>query len=175
MTALRVRSALTLAALAATAACGGNRSGPDAGDEARQGMVGAEATDSARGIVAVVGADPATMVVVRTADGPVTIRGPVADTLRAINGVEVQVSGTERGDGSLEASSFRVRSADGLPAVDGILEIQGDTAVLTGPEGERARHAPVPASLRALEGRRVWIAGRSGGAPESWGSIDRSR
>ncbi len=152
--------ALTLAALTALAGCAG---GPGAGEPM--------AADTLMGTVRVVGADPATMVVLATADGRVTLRGDATDGLRRVNGLVVWVRGTARDD-AMEVTGFRVREADGIPAADGILELDGDTAVLVTPDGARLRYTPVPTALRGRVGARVWIAGRAGGEPQAWGVID---
>lgn len=163
-------------ALALLAGCGGNRAGnadrPGTGGEPAAGPTGSvvETPDTARGVVAVVGADPLTRVVLRAPGGTVEVRGPEASTLRRLAGVEVRVSG-ERKDGGIDASSFRVRSASGFPAEDGILTVQGDVGILTGPEGERVRHRPIPLALRQLAGQHVWVAGLPGETPEAWGLV----
>lgn len=154
---------LAAGALVSLTACGGatgEADGPGAGT----------APDTVRGTVAVVGADPATHVVVETDGGRLRVRGPAADGLRRVAGLDVRVDG--RLDGAtLTATGFRVRELDSLPAADGVLEIDGDAAVLVTPSGERVRYSPVPAALRARAGARVWIAGRPGQEPQAWGLI----
>lgn len=135
---------------------------------------GPTAADTARGIVDVVGAEPATRVALRTPGEVIPLTGAAADTLRLAQGVEVWVSGSRGEDGALRIASFRVRSADGVEARDGVLELDGDAAVLVTRSGERVRYAPVPPALRRLEGRHVWISGPPGAEPRSWGSLDRS-
>lgn len=151
----------SLAALGATA-CGPNQ----------HAEAGPMAADTARGLVAVVGADPATRVVMRTPDGDLPLTGEHAAALRRAAGIEVWAAGRRAADGALEVEAYRVRSADGLEAVDGVLEMDGDAAVLVTPAGDRIRYTPVPPGLRPLEGRRVWIAGPPGGEPQAWGSLD---
>lgn len=151
--------ALALAGVACAAGTGGDPA--PAGDPA---------PDTLRGTVMVVGADPVTRVVLRTAAGRVGLEGEAADRLRRVNGLGVRVDG--RVDGAtMIVTGFRVREADGLPAADGVLEVDGDTAVLVTATGERLRYAPVPSALRARAGARVWIAGEVGGAPQAWGVI----
>jgi hypothetical protein len=131
------------------------------------------AADTARGIVEVVGAEPMSWVSLRTDDGPVQLDGDATASLRRASGAEVWVSGSLGEDGRLRVESFRVRSVDGVAAIDGILEVDGDAVVLVTADGERVRYAPTAAGLRALEGRRVWIAGEPGGEPRSWGALER--
>ena len=102
--------------------------------------------DTLRGEVAVVGADPLTRVVLRTDDRSITLEGPAVDQLRRVNGLTVRVDGSLRDD-AMTVTSFRVRAVDGLPAADGVLVVEGDTAVL------------------------VRIAGEMGGEPQAWGVI----
>lgn len=126
--------------------------------------------DTLRGAVSVVGADPLTRVVLRTGDDQIRLEGPGAETLRRVNGLIVQVEGRLQ-DSTMTVAGFHVRAADGLPAADGILEIEGDTAVLVTPAGERLRYAPAPSALRGQAGKRVWIAGETGSEPRAWGVI----
>lgn len=170
------RAVLGVALTSALAACtaGGGAADGTIGGDARGPDAAADtvATDTVRGTVAVVGADPVTHVVLRIGDGTVSVEGPATDGLRRVNGLGVEAAG--RVDGAaMHVTDFRVREAEGLPAADGILEIHGDTAVLIGPGDERRRYTPVPASLRARAGARVWIAGQVGGEPQAWGVIDR--
>jgi hypothetical protein len=144
-------------------ACGANNHHEEAGPMA---------ADTARGIVEVVGADPMSWVSLRTGDGPIQVDGAAAESLRRASGAEVWVSGSRGEDGRLRVESFRVRSVDGVAATDGILEVDGDAVVLVTSDGERVRYAPASAGLRALEGRRVWIAGEPGGEPRSWGALE---
>ncbi len=131
---------------------------------------GGTAVDTLRGTVAVTGADPLTHVVLRTDAGAVDVQGPGAELLRSVNGLEVMVEGHRAGS-TLTARAFRVREADGLPAADGVLEVEGDTAILVTPGGERLAYTPIPSALRARAGQRVWIAGVVGSEPRAWGVI----
>jgi hypothetical protein len=154
--------ALALAVAVALGACAGGSGGGGPDPDA--------APDTVRGTVLVVGADPMTRVVLRTGDGRLDLEGPEADRLRRVNGLGVRVDG--RIDGAaMTVTGFRVREADGLPAADGILELDGDAAVLVTAAGERLRYTPVPSALRARAGERVWIAGAVGGEPQAWGVI----
>lgn len=139
----------------------------EAGDATGGGVA-----DTLRGTVAVVGADPLTRVVLRTGSTGIGLEGPAADTLRRVNGLVVRVEGRLQ-DSVMTVTGFRVREADGLPAADGILEIEGDAAVLVTPTGERLRYAPIPSALRDVAGERVWIAGAVGSEPQAWGVIGR--
>lgn len=162
---MRARTgALALALLAVVGACAsGGNDDPDADAVA--------APDTLRGTVMVVGADPMTRVVLRTDTGRVSLEGEAADRLRRVNGLGVRVDGRLAGS-AMTVVDFRVREADGMPAADGILELDGDTAVLVTATGRRLRYTPVPSALRARVGARVWIAGRADGAPQAWGVID---
>lgn len=158
---------ITLALLGGLAACAAGE--PGAGKPA--GAAEPAAVDTLRGTVRVVGADPVTQLILRTEDGPVDLQGPAADELRRVNRLVVRVRGHLDGS-TMTVADFRVRTAEGLPAADGTLEIDGNAAVLVTPDGERLRYAPAPTSLRARAGSRVWIAGEVGGEPQAWGVID---
>lgn len=143
---------------------------PNHDDEA-----GPMAADTARGIVEVTGAQPVTGLSLRTPDGIVALSGPAADALRQASGVEVWVAGSRAEDGRLHVEAYRVRAVGGIEASDGILELDGDAAVLVTPAGERVRYAPAPYRLRAMEGRHVWISGTPGGEPQAWGLLEPER
>lgn len=163
---------LLLAALIAAAACGTNHADDDLADEVPRPDAGGAATDSARGVVAITGADPMTLVVLRHDDGSTTtLAGPVADTLRQAAGLDVSVTGRRTEDG-LEATAFRVLRLERLPATDGRLELDDDVAVLLTADGRRVRFPAAPAALRGLAGRRIWIAAEPGGEPRSWGLLE---
>lgn len=132
---------------------------------------GPMAADTVRGIVDVTGAEPLTGVVVRTAGGDLRLAGPIADDLRPAAGIEVWVAGSRAEDGSLLVESYRVRSVDGIAAVDGVLELEGADAVLVTATGERVRFDGAPPGLRGLVGQRIWIAGPPGGHPQAWGVL----
>lgn len=153
------------------AGCGTNHADDDVRDDGPPPAMGA-ASDTARGVVAVTGADPLTRVVLRHDDGSTTtLAGPVADTLRAAAGLEVRVTGRRSGDG-LEGTGFRILRMERLPATDGRLHIDGDVATLLTADGRSVRFPAAPAALRELAGRRVWIAGEPGGEPQSWGLLE---
>lgn len=127
------------------------------------------AGDTARGTVAVVGADPVSQVVLSAGGERLVLEGEATVELRRVDGLDVRVRG-ERDGGRIRVMSFEVIGAHGLVATDGVLEVRGDTAVVVTAEGERA-YAPVPSDLRQHEGERVWIAGPAGGEPQAWGVI----
>ena len=165
------RPGLALLTALLAGACGTNHGDDDIPDDGPPPAMGA-ATDTARGVVAITGADPLTRVVLRHDDGSTTILvGPLADTLRRAAGLEARVTGRRSGDG-LEGTTFRILRMEGVPATDGHLEMEGDVAVLLTTDGRRVRFPAAPAALRRLAGRRVWIAGEAGGEPQSWGLLE---
>ena len=119
--------------------------------------------DTLRGTVSVVGSEPGTGVAIRTLDGRAfTLLGerPLLDRLA---GLEVTVWGEA---GPLQASlpreafrvsRFAVRTADGLPAVDGILETSAGGSRLVKADGSRVRLRSLPAALEHAAGGRVWL------------------
>lgn len=128
--------------------------------------------DSLRGTVAVVGAEPLTRVVLQSLAGEqLRLEGRAAPLLRRLDGIDVLVAGRAVG-GRLQVGSFRVVGANGRPAADGVLTLEGTTAVLMGPNDVSIRFTPAPLALRDHIGSRVWIAGVAGGEPEAWGVID---
>jgi hypothetical protein len=152
---------LALGVMGVLAACGTNH----------QAGAGPMAADTLHGMVEVVGAEPLTRVVLRTAHGDVVLAGHYAEPLRNASGIEVWAAGRLAADGSMLLDAFRVRAVDGVPAVDGVLELDGAGAVLVTADGDRIRFSTAPVGLRALAGQRVWISGPPGGEPRSWGSL----
>jgi hypothetical protein len=132
--------------------------------------------DRARGIAAVVGSIPVTQVIVRPASGrPVTVTGPLAKEIGGASGADVWVRGRRAADGSIEATSYSVRSVDGARAITGTLTADGDRLVLVGDDGRRHPLARPPAALRQQVGARVWITGDPAGAIASFGILRPNR
>src|SRR3712207_8852352 len=99
-------------------------------------------------------------VVVRPAGGrAVAVSGPLAREIGAASGADVWVRGRRAADGSLEATSYAVRSVDGVTAVTGTLTADGDRLVLVTDDGRRHPIARPPAPLRAHVGARIWVTG----------------
>lgn len=145
---------------------------PAAPDGGAGGAAPAQAasTDSVRGIVSAVGSFPMTSVVVRPASGDaITITGPLAGEIARAAGAEVWVSG-DRAARSIAARSYAVRTVDGEPAVDGILERDGDGLVLVTRSGRRPIARPLQA-LRGMIGARVWLVGPLDGTITSYGIL----
>lgn len=129
--------------------------------------------DTLRGVVLVVGAEPQTMVALRTATRTITVGGAAESDLRRVVGAEVYAEGRRGGD-PLRAwlvDRFIVRAMDGVPARDGILETSGDAIVLRLADGSRSPIVSPPAALRTHVGQRVWLTGSARAAPEAWGLI----
>jgi hypothetical protein len=132
--------------------------------------------DSVRGTVVLVGAPPAVQPALRTADGATTtLSGMAAMDLATLGDVEVVVRGVRVSPRDIVVSDFAVRGARGLHAVDGRLEGDGGRWVLLRSDGGgRLSLAGAPDGLRALAGRRVWVAFRPGTAtPAAYGAIGR--
>lgn len=173
MTAGRRAVSTAVLLLLGLAGCGAVHSSPPPALSATPGPQEQQAPDSARGTVAVVGADPVSQVVLDTPGDRLILEGEPTVELRRVDGLDVRVRG-EREGRRLRVVSFRVTGSHGLPAADGTLEVRGDTAVLATAGGERL-YAPIPAALREHGGARVWIAGPVGGEPRAWGVIAPKR
>jgi hypothetical protein len=131
---------------------------------------------TAEGRVDVVGVDPLLTIVLRTTDPkhPILLDGPLMDQLRHVNGLDVLVTG-RRHDRFITVDSFRVISANGVPATDGQLIASGDTLILVTSDG--IRHAlvhPSP-SLKSQVGGRIWVSGPLDHEPVAYGFIDNPR
>lgn len=129
------------------------------------------AADTLRGTVRVVGSEPGTLVVLRTAAGAsVTLLGE-RRLLERVAGLEVRVDGTRRADGRFQVERVAVRAAEGVPAVDGVLVREGERWLLETADGRRLPVARLPAALRGQAGARIWLAGPLDRAPAAFGVI----
>jgi hypothetical protein len=127
--------------------------------------------DTLRGMIEVVGSEPATSVALLLDGGTraVTLEGerPLLDRLA---GLEVAVWGSPVRGGVFRVVRVAVRAASGVAAEDGMLAREGAGWVLvTG--GGRLPIARLPEALRGMAGARVWIAGPLDRAPDSFGVI----
>lgn len=133
-----------------------------------------------RGIVQVVGAEPLADVVLAAAGGQVALQGAEAERMRPLAGLEAVAFGTRlsapagaapRASDAMIVSSFIVRAADGVPAVDGVLGSVGGTFVIVTREGVRHQVPHLPTTLRAQVGARVYLAGPLTAPPNAYGVI----
>jgi hypothetical protein len=180
--------AIVVALLGGLLACAPNHAASDVGRPGGMSTPAeqAAAPDTLRGLVAVVGAEPGSWVVLRPATGgpEITLQGDPVRELRRLSGVEVQVEGQAGAGGgavagppgasagrSFTVQRFAVLAVDGIPAVDGVLEIEDDVAYLILTGGDRIRIAHLPAALRDQSGARVWLAGPLEGEIQAFGVI----
>lgn len=120
---------------------------------------GTASSDTLRGKPAVVGSMPFTQVVLRpAAGGAVTITGPLAKEIGRASGADLWVRGARDARG-FEASEYRVRTVDGVAALDGVLVVEGENTYLRLADGSRRALRAAPAALRAEAGARVWVTG----------------
>lgn len=159
---------LALFALYAVSGCA---QGPPSGGSSRAEMVAV--ADTLRGRVEVVGAEPATSVLLLgPGSGWVMLTGE-EDAMRSLAGLEVVVWGEAEAEaaGHFRVGRFAVRAHMGVPAVDGVLGRGDDGWFLTTEGGERRPIPRLPEALRGAEEARVWIAGPLN-APDAFGVIE---
>ena len=172
------RSAATASASARSGRAATLRS-TAATDSARRdtGISRSDAADTARGIVAVLGSDMDTRVIVRGTGGarPVTLAGMQARTVGAMSGADVWVSGTRDESGRINVSRFTVRSVDGAPALDGTLIARGTHLLVVTRDGKQHAIAAAPEALREHVGARVWVTGPLDTGPITFGVIEERR
>jgi hypothetical protein len=126
-------------------------------------------SDSARGVLTFVGAEPARQVMLRAGDTMISLSGMATTGLSRLVGTEVVVHGVRISPRDIVISDYVVRSNAGVPAYDGIVEADG-TLRLT--DGSGARRVPLPAAMRDMIGTRVWVAVKNGAAT-SYGLVPR--
>lgn len=128
-----------------------------------------------RGTITVVGNAPVTQVMLRATDGGSrTLTGPELPSLRRAGGLEVAVRGASSPGGELVVRDFTVLSADGQPALDGVLEHEGGALYLRTANRRIALGNP-PDDFHALVGARVWLTGAPERGPHTFGVITPAR
>ncbi|MDB4914857.1 MAG: hypothetical protein JWM95_2501 [Gemmatimonadetes bacterium] len=165
------------AACVVALACRTGNAGIDYGETPVQNTV-----DTVRGVLSTVGSEPIVEVVITPAAGEkfVIVGGQTA-RLRSLGKVEVMLAGrypglrsmtaAPRGLRAFEADKFTVRSADGVPAYDGVVVKEADHYFLISSNGHRWPADHMPEMLRRLPGARVFLAGPLDRDPVSYGII----
>jgi hypothetical protein len=129
-------------------------------------------SDTARGIVAVVGAVPITEVVLRQPNArSIRPTGSLAREIGVASGADVWVRGRRVDARTIDVASYAVRSVDGVTAITGTLAADGDRLVLVSDDGRRHPIARPPAPLREHVGARVWITGDLGTTINAYGVL----
>lgn len=151
--------------LALVFACHGNRAG-SAIDPAR-----AVQGDTIIGTIQIVGTEPFPSTVIIPATSGISLRLTGPPALQRVNGLQVQIVGRLAGE-QFTVRSFTVLSANGQPATDGRLVLDGGTLYIVTQDG--TRHALVDPSpnLRARVGQRVWVSGPLDREPIAYGFIE---
>lgn len=135
---------------------------------------GRATADSLRGIVMgpdVAGGAPLSLSTPMSPN-PVTLSGMATAELARLEGMEVVVRGVRTNARDLVVSTFAVRSVNGAPVADGILQNDNGAWSLQLTGGGRLPLARVPFDLQPYAGSRVWLT-TSG--PVQHGVISRRR
>lgn len=127
----------------------------------------AAADTTIRGVVRNVSTQPVAQVVVRPDDaGPgVAVTGTLRGEIGSLDGVEIVGHGAVTANQppspprAVNVASFQVVSVGGTPAYDGTLQRRDGGLWLAGVRDTIQLAQPVPESLSALVGRRVYVAG----------------
>lgn len=135
-------------------------------------LAGRTRGDSVRGVVTIVGAEPARQVVLRVGRNNISLSGMATTGLGRLAGTEVMVRGVKITPRDIVVSDYLVRASDGVPAWDGTLDEDGGLRLTDG--SGRRRLPSVPSALRGMVGARVWVAFKEGSATaDSYGIIGR--
>ena len=126
-------------------------------------------------MITVVGNAPVTQVLLRATGGESrTLTGPELPSLRRVAGLEVVLRASSSSGGEWMVRDFTVVSADGQPALDGVLEHEGSTLHLRTAD----RRVPLgnpPHDFHSLIGARVWLTGDPERGPHTFGIITPAR
>ena len=135
-------------------------------------LAGRSRGDSIRGVVTMLGAEPARQVVLRVDGNNIALSGMATSGLARLAGTEIVVRGVKITPRDIVVSDYVVRASEGVPAWDGTLD-EGGSLRLT--DGSGLKRLPsVPNALRSMVGARVWVAYREGSATaESYGVIGK--
>ena len=140
------------------------------------------AGDTIRGVVSITGSDPLSVLVVvpRRGDAVVPTGADVAQ-LRTLTGVEVTLAGAltdeclpeggPRGARVFAVTQFAVRAMNGVSAVDGTLQQDGEVWILATSDGRRIPIVGLPQALANQAGARVYFVGSLDKAPQAYGII----
>lgn len=154
----------TLAA-ACVIACHSNRAGSEI-DPAR-----AAQGDTIIGTIQIVGTDPFPRTVILPANAGIPMRLIGPPPLQRLDGLQVQVVGQVAGE-QFTVKSFQVLSANGQPATDGRLAMDGGTLYIVTQDGVRHPLVNPSPNLRARVGQRVWVSGPLDREPIAYGYIE---
>ncbi len=149
----------------------------------------AAARDTVRGIVALVGNDPLTTLVLTTRDRERLIldarTNPAMQSVRNVLGLDIMVRGLRTDERSAGAApqplpvfrmaQFTVRAADGYAAYDGIVTRENSTFSLRLADGTRVATPRLPTALQNKIGARVFVAGPLDAPPISYGIIETNQ
>ena len=144
---------------------------------------GSPTADTARGTIQRVGNDPVSVLVLssKIENTVFALRGVLAEQLGRAVGLDVMISGTRtekrdysaspRGATVFEVAQFFVRSADGEPAIDGVLGFSNGKYFLTTTGGERQEVSSLPQELQQHVGARVFLVGNLDKTPMAYGIL----
>jgi hypothetical protein len=147
---------------------------PGAPPSADQGApVANVSVDTLRGTVEVVGSEPGTWVVLTDGRGGVVTLEGERQVLLALQALQVMVEGRmlEEEPRRFRVERVAVRSAHGVPAVDGVITREGGRLLLVTGDGRRLPVPHLPAQLAGKVGARVWLAGPLDRHPDTFGVI----
>jgi hypothetical protein len=158
-------SMVVAVAAACVIACGGGR--PASATVA----AGPASADTVLGTIQLVGTDafPQVILVPEMSGISLKLIGPPA--LQRVDGLQVQLAGQLAGD-KFTVRSFQVIAANGQPAIDGRLVLDGGMFYIVTQDGERHRLIEPSPNLRAHLGARVWVSGPSDREPVAYGVIE---
>jgi hypothetical protein len=128
------------------------------------------ANDTLRGTFVLEGSDPYPMAVMRTSSGRVILDGASARMLK-LSQLDLWVRGTQTSASRFRVADYRVRSANGARAWDGVLRSGPLGFRLELDDGSSHDIRGAPSSFGQLIGSRVWVTESPDGTLSQYGLL----
>lgn len=161
-----------LTAAVVAAGCTGYEPSTTTGPLSSEPLVGARVSLRGTPVKNPTGQITPSAIVLLESDGTIVgLQGGEVASLVSVLNAEVEIQGIFDG-AELDVESFVVLAVGGLPAADGVLELNGTSYSLRLTTGGRRDVIDPSPALKALVGDRVWVTGADDTPPEAFGVIE---
>jgi len=128
------------------------------------------ALDTLRGTLVLEGSVPYELAAVRTSTGRVVIDSAQPEILR-LSQLDLWLRGRRTAPDHFVVEAYRVRSANGARAWDGILRSGPGGLLIELEDGSTHPLRDVPANLAQLSGARIWVTENADGSVREYGQL----